>query len=197
MKATRSYGATVVLHGSVYDEAYAEAVRLQEEQGLTFVHPFNDPLVIAGQGTIGLEILEDLPEVDAIVVPIGGGGLIAGIAVAVKSLKPTVKVIGVQTKNMPSMAEAVAKRCVCTCAGRPTIADGIAVKTPGDVTFGLVSQYVDEIVTVDDEEIANAILLMLERIKTVSEGAGAAAVAAVKVSPTPDSWTALALRILS
>ncbi|WP_027938387.1 threonine ammonia-lyase [Anaeroarcus burkinensis] len=179
VKATRSYGATVVLHGSVYDEAYAEAVRLQEEQGLTFVHPFNDPLVIAGQGTIGLEILEDLPEVDAIVVPIGGGGLIAGIAVAVKSLKPNVKVIGVQTKNMPSMAEAVVKRCVCTCAGRPTIADGIAVKTPGDVTFGLVSQYVDEIVTVDDEEIANAILLMLERIKTVSEGAGAAAVAAV------------------
>lgn len=179
VKATRSYGASVVLHGSVYDEAYAEARRIQAEKQLTFIHPFDDPLVIAGQGTIGMEILEDLPDIEAVVVPIGGGGLIAGVALALKSLKPQVKVIGVQTQNMPSMAESITKKKLITYNGCPTIADGIAVKTPGELTFELVQRYVDEIVTVDEEEIAGSILLLMERIKTISEGAGAAAVAAV------------------
>lgn len=179
VKATRGYGANVVLHGSVYDEAYAEARRIQQEQQLTFIHPFDDPMVIAGQGTIALEILEDLPDVEAVVVPIGGGGLISGVAVAIKNLKPSVKVIGVQTKNMPSMVEAVAQKRIITYDGSSTIADGIAVKTPGELTFELVQRYVDDIVTVDEEEIASAILLMLERIKTISEGAGAVSVAAV------------------
>ena len=179
VKATRSYGANVVLHGTVYDEAFAEAQRIQAEQQLTFIHPFNDPLVIAGQGTIGLEILEDLPDVEAVVVPIGGGGLIAGIALAVKQVRPQVKVIGVQTKNMPSMAQAVAQNKIVTCNGSPTIADGIAVKTPGDMTFEIIQHYVDDIVTVDEEEIASAILLLLERVKTIAEGAGAVAAAAV------------------
>ncbi|CQR73389.1 L-threonine dehydratase catabolic TdcB [Sporomusa ovata DSM 2662] len=179
VKATKSYGAKVILHGGVYDEAYAEASRLQKERQLTFIHPFNDPMVIAGQGTIALEILDDLPDVEAIVVPIGGGGLISGIALAVKNVKPSVKVIGVQTKNMPSMAESIAQNKIITCNGSPTIADGIAVKTPGDITFELVQRYVDDIVTVDEEEIAGAILLLMERVKTVSEGSGAVSVAAV------------------
>lgn len=179
VKATQGYGATVVLHGGVYDEAYEEARRIQAEKQLTFVHPFNDPMVIAGQGTIGLEILEDLPDVEAVVVPIGGGGLIAGVAAAIKNLKPDVKIIGVQTKNMPSMAEAIAQKKIITCNGSPTIADGIAVKTPGELTFDIIQRYVDDIVTVDEEEIASAILLLMERVKTISEGAGAASVAAV------------------
>ena len=179
LKATKSYGAKVILHGGVYDEAYAEASRIQKEQQLTFIHPFNDPMVIAGQGTIALEILDDLPDVEAIVVPIGGGGLISGVALAIKNLKPSVKVIGVQTKNMPSMAGSIAQKKIITCNGTPTIADGIAVKTPGDITFELVQRYVDDIVTVDEEEIASAILLLMERIKTISEGSGAVTVAAV------------------
>jgi len=179
VNATRGYGATVVLHGDVYDEAYAEAKRIQAEQNATFIHPFDDPMVIAGQGTIGLEILEDLPEVEVVVVPIGGGGLIAGVALALKQVKPSIKIIGVQTKNMPSMAQAIANKSIGTINGMPTIADGIAVKTPGNLTFDIVQRYVDDIVTVDEEEIASAILLLLERVKTVSEGAGAVSVAAV------------------
>ncbi|CAA7599537.1 threonine ammonia-lyase [Acididesulfobacillus acetoxydans] len=177
--ATQGYGAKVVLHGDVYDDAYAEARRIQKEENATFVHPFDDPLVIAGQGTIALELLEDLPDVEAVVVPIGGGGLISGIAVALKEMKPSIKVIGVQTKNMPSMAQAMAQKQVVTVDGIPTIADGIAVKTPGALTFELCQHYVDEIVTVDEEEIARAILLLLERVKTVAEGAGAVSIAAV------------------
>jgi threonine dehydratase len=179
VNATRGYGAKVILHGDVYDEAYAEAKRIQAEQNSTFIHPFNDPMVIAGQGTIGLELLEDLPDVEVVVVPIGGGGLIAGMAVALKKIKPSIKIIGVQTKNMPCMAMAIANQCVVTIDGMPTIADGIAVKTPGNLTFDIVQRYVDDIVTVDEEEIASAILLLLERVKTVAEGAGAASVAAV------------------
>lgn len=179
VSATRRYGAKVVLHGDCYDEAYAEAKRIQAEENSTFVHPFDDPMVIAGQGTIALELLEDLPDVEVVVVPIGGGGLISGIAVALKKIKPTIKIIGVQTQNMPSMVEAIAHKHVVTIDGIPTIADGIAVKTPGDLSFDIVQRYVDDIVTVDEEEIASAILLLLERVKTVAEGAGAASIAAV------------------
>lgn len=179
VSATKSYGAQVVLHGSVYDEAYAKAKEIQQETGATFIHPFNDPYVIAGQGTIGLEIMEDFFYVDAVVVPIGGGGLISGISIAVKSINPKTKIIGVQTKNVPSMAESISNKKITTVEGAPTIADGIAVKTPGDLTFSIIQKYVDEIVTVDEDEIANAILLLLERAKVVSEGAGAVSVAAV------------------
>lgn len=178
VNATRGYGAKVVLHGEVYDEAYERACQIQAAEGATFVHPFNDPLIIAGQGTIGLEILEDLPEVDTVIVPIGGGGLISGVAIAMKALKPDIRIIGVQSQNMPSMAQSVKEQKVVTVCGMPTLADGIAVKTPGTLTFDIVKQYVDEIVTVDEEEISEAILLLVERMKTVSEGSGAAAVAA-------------------
>lgn len=179
VKATQKFGAKVVLHGDVYDDAFAEAVKIQKESNATFIHPFNDPLVIAGQGTIGLEILEALPDVDIVAVPIGGGGLIAGIAAAIKQIRPSVKVVGVQTRNMPSMQESIARNQIVTVQGSPTIADGIAVKTPGEMTFEIIRRYVDEIVTVDEDEIASAILFLLEKVKTVSEGAGAVSVAAI------------------
>lgn len=179
VEATRGYGAEVVLVPGVYDDAAAEAERLTKEQGYTFAHPFNDPLVIAGQGTIGLEILEQLPDVEQIVVPIGGGGLIGGIAFAVKQLKPDCRIVGVQAAGAASMY-------LSRHAGGPTelrsvstIADGIAVKKPGELTFALCSKYLDEIVTVDDDEIAQAILFLMERGKMVAEGAGAAPVAAI------------------
>ena len=177
--ATRGYGANVVLYGDFFDEAAAKAVELTTEHGYTFVHPFNDPEVIAGQGTIALEIIEQLPEVDAIVAPIGGGGLISGLAVAAKNVNPKIKVIGVQTENMPSMKESIEKGQVITYNGKATLADGIAVKTPGDLTYDICKKYVDEIVTVDESEIASAILILLERGKTVAEGAGAVPVAAL------------------
>ncbi|SFP51516.1 L-threonine ammonia-lyase [Oscillibacter sp. PC13] len=178
VEATRGYGAEVVLVPGVYDDAAREAERLTAEHGYTFAHPFNDPLVIAGQGTIGLEILKQLPDVDQIVVPIGGGGLISGIAFAVKQLKPSCKIVGVQAAGAASMY-------LSRHAGGPTelrsvatIADGIAVKKPGDLTFALCQQYVDEIVTVSEDEIASAILALMEGQKTVAEGAGATPVAA-------------------
>lgn len=177
--ATRGYGAEVILHGHLYDEAYEKAREIQEETGAVFIHPFDDPEVIAGQGTIGIEILEDLPDTDIIIVPVGGGGLISGIAVATKSIKPDIKIIGVQSKNMPSMTESIFKDRITTVNGMPTIADGIAVKTPGKITFEIVKRYVDDIVTVDEDEIANAILLLMERAKVIAEGAGAASVAAL------------------
>jgi len=180
--ATRRYGAEVILYGEVYDEAYNEARRIQSDTKATFIHPFNDPLVIAGQGTIALEILEDLPDVEVVVLPIGGGGLISGVALALKTLKPTVKVIGVQSKNNPSMQKSIAQQRVVTIDGIPSIADGIAVKTPGDLTFELVKQYVDEIVTVDEDEIASTMLLFLESAKVVAEGSGAASAAAILYS---------------
>lgn len=179
ISATKNYGAKVVLWGEVYDEAYAKAKQLQRETGAIFVHPFDDPYVIAGQGTIGLEILEDLPDTDIIVAPIGGGGLLSGIAIAAKSIKPDIKIIGVQAKNMPSMVQSLSKNCISTVPGIPTIADGIAVKTPGELTFSIIKKYVDDILTVDEDEIANAILLLLERAKINSEGAGAVPIAAV------------------
>ena len=173
IEATRSYGANVVLVPGVYDDAYAEAVRLRDEQGLTFIHPFNDYSIMAGQGTIGLEILEQLPDVDMIFVPIGGGGLIAGLAYAVKNLKPDCRIIGVQAAGAPSMAESLKEGKIITLSSVDTVADGIKVKTPGDLTFDMCREYVDEVVTVSEGEIASALLsggnvdvTMLERILT-------------------------------
>lgn len=178
IEATKNFGAEVVLVPGVYDDAAAEADRLSKEHGYTFAHPFNDEYVIAGQGTIGLEILEQLPDVEQIVVPIGGGGLISGIAFAVKHLKPSCKVIGVQAAGAPSMYDSVNENRIVELPSVSTIADGIAVKKPGNLTFDLCRKYVDEIVTVKEDEIACAILALMEGQKTVAEGAGATPVAA-------------------
>jgi threonine dehydratase len=179
VSATRGYGADVVLHGANYDEACEEALRRSQAESLTFVHAFNDDAVIAGQGTIGLELLQQHPDLEAVVVPIGGGGLIGGIACAVKETNPKVQVFGVQPSRLPSMKVAVAEGKPVTLNAASTIADGIAVRRAGDRTLPLVQKYVDDIVTVEEEEIANAILLLLEREKTLAEGAGAAAIAAL------------------
>ncbi|MDE6809407.1 MAG: threonine ammonia-lyase [Muribaculaceae bacterium] len=185
VEATKSYGAEICLVPGVYDDAYAKAIELRDKHGYTFVHPFDDPLVIAGQGTIGLEILEEMPDVDAIVVPVGGGGLISGLAFAVKTLRPDIKVYGVQADGAPSMAESVHLHRMIHLNSVSTIADGIAVKEPGINTFDLCNRYVDEIVTVSDEEIAAAILYLMEKQKLVSEGAGAVSVAAVMTGKIP------------
>lgn len=177
--ATRRYGAEVILHGTNYDEAYQEARRRSDLENLTFLHAFDDPAVIAGQGTLGLEMLLQNPGLETIVCPIGGGGLIGGLACAVKETRPDVRVIGVQTARLPSMRAALEAREPVTIPGATTIADGIAVRRAGIYTFPLVKRYVDAIVTVEEEEIAKAILLLLEREKTLAEGAGAAALAAV------------------
>lgn len=177
--ATRNFGAEVILHGANYDEACDEATRICDAEGMTFIHPFDDPIVMAGQGTIGLELLEQVPELQAVVVPIGGGGLIGGIACAIKESRPDIRVIGVQTSRLPSMAAAVEQHHPVTLDSATTIADGIAVRRAGDVTFPVVDKYVDEIVTVDEDEIASAILVLLEREKTLAEGAGATALAAL------------------
>jgi threonine dehydratase len=176
---TRAHGARVVLHGANYDEAYAEARRLEHVERLTFVHPFDDPDVIAGQGTVALEILEQEPEVDAVLVPIGGGGLVSGVGAVMKALRPGAKVVGVETEVLPSMLQALEAGRPVTLDPANTVADGIAVKRAGDLTFEHVRRLVDEIVTVSEEEIASAILYLLEREKTVVEGAGAVAVAAL------------------
>jgi threonine dehydratase len=177
--ATRNFGAEVVLFGANYDEACEEATRICKAEGMVFIHPFDDPIVMAGQGTIGLELLEQVPELEAVVVPIGGGGLIGGIACAVKESRPEIKVIGVQTARLPSMAMAVREGHPVTLDPGTTIADGIAVRRAGDATFPVVEKYVDEIVTVEEDEIASAILVLLEREKTLAEGAGATALAAL------------------
>jgi threonine dehydratase len=179
VSATKNFGADVVMYGANYDEACEEALRRSLEDKLTFVHAFDDDAVIAGQGTIGLEILEQHPEIEVIVAPIGGGGLIGGTACAVKETNPKVRVLGVQPARLPSMKVAIAEGKAVTLSPAATIADGIAVRRAGDRTLPLVQKYVDDIVTVDEEEIANAILLLLEREKTLAEGAGAAAIAAV------------------
>ncbi len=179
VSATRGYGAEVILYGANYDEACQEALRRCEEQGLTFIHPFDDEAVIAGQGTLGIEMLEQAEGLDAVIIPVGGGGLIAGVACAVKETNPKIQVIGVQTSRLPSMKAAVEQNEVVTLPPNKTIADGIAVRCAGVHTLPLVRKYVDEIVTVDEEEIANAILLLLEKEKTLSEGAGAVGTAAV------------------
>ncbi|MGD0829752.1 MAG: threonine ammonia-lyase [Terracidiphilus sp.] len=177
--ATRGFGAEVILHGASYDEACDEALRRRIEAGQTFIHPFDDAEVIAGQGTIGLELLEQVPDIEAVVVPIGGGGLIGGIACALKETDPRIRVIGVEPETLPSMLRAREAGSPVTISAEATIADGIAVRRAGDLTLPLVSRYVDEIVTVDDEEIASAILMLLEHEKTLAEGAGAAALAAL------------------
>src|SRR5437763_5919762 len=179
VSATRAYGAEVVLHGTNYDEAYENAMELSQQDSLVLIHAFDDESVIAGQGTLGLEILQQHPDIEVIVSPIGGGGLIGGVACAVKESRPSVKVYGVQPARIPSMQAAIAEGKPVTLKSAKTIADGIAVRRAGDRTVPLVQKYVDDIVTVEEEEIANAILLLLEREKTLAEGAGAAAIAAV------------------
>lgn len=179
VEATRGYGAKVELVDGIYDDAYKRACQIKEEKNMTFIHPFDDADVIAGQGTIGLEILEQLQDVDSVVVPIGGGGLISGIAFVIKMLKPSCKVYGVQAEGAPSMFESVKEKQNSELKSVSTFADGIAVKKPGDITYELCCNYVDEIVTVTDDETAAAILALMEKQKLVAEGAGAVAVAAV------------------
>ncbi len=179
VEATKGYGAEVCLVEGCYDDAYQKALELRDSKGYTFVHPFDDENVIAGQGTIALEILNDLDNIDAIVVPIGGGGLISGIAYTVKQIRPSVKVYGVQAAGAPSMFNSVKDGEIESLPSVSTIADGIAVKKPGENTYALVKEYVDEIALVTDDEVASAILALIEKQKMIAEGAGAAAVAAV------------------
>ena len=186
VEATKRYGAEVCMVKGVYDDAYKKALELKEEKGYAFIHPFDDPDVIAGQGTIGLEILEQLPDVDVVVVPIGGGGLIAGVAYTIKQINPSCKVYGVQAMGAPSMEKSVCDGKIETLSRVQTIADGIAVKTPGNLTFDMVNEYVDGIYTVSDDEIALAILTLMEQQKLVAEGAGAVPVAAVMNGKIPD-----------
>ncbi|MBQ9785589.1 MAG: threonine ammonia-lyase [Clostridia bacterium] len=179
VEATKGYGAEVCLVEGCYDDAYAKALELRDSEGYTFVHPFDDENVIAGQGTIALEILNDLDNIDAIVVPIGGGGLISGIAYTVKQIRPSIKVYGVQVAGAPSMYNSVKDGEIECLSSVSTIADGIAVKKPGENTYALVKEYVDEIALVTDDEVSSAILALIEKQKMIAEGAGATAVAAV------------------
>lgn len=185
VEATKGYGADVCLVPGVYDDAYNKALQLRDEKGYTFIHPFDDENVIAGQGTIGLEILDDLPEVDAVVVPIGGGGLISGVAFAIKQLNPKIKVYGVQAAGAPSMFNSIHDNKIERLESVSTLADGIAVKEPGKNTFELCRKYVDEIVTVSEDEISGAILALIEQQKLIAEGAGAVSVAAVMFNKIP------------
>ena len=178
VEATKSYGAEVCLVEGVYDDAYKKALSLRDEKGYTFIHPFDDEDVIAGQGTIALELAEQLPELDAVIVPVGGGGLISGIAYTIKTLNPNVKVYGVQASGAPSMVNSIHDGKIETLSSVSTIADGIAVKCPGNLTYEICKKYVDDIVTVTDDEISAAILALMEQHKLVTEGAGAIAVAA-------------------
>ena len=185
VEATKSYGAEIRLIDGVYDDAYAASVEYQKESGAVFIHPFNDVDVIAGQGTIGMEICDQLADADAVVVPIGGGGLISGVSFVVKKLNPNCKVYGVQAAGAASMAEAIKNKKVEALSEVHTFADGISVKCPGDITFDMVNKYVDEVVTVTDDETAAAILTLMEKQKVVSEGAGAVSVAAVLFDKIP------------
>ena len=185
VEATRRLGAEICLVPGVYDDAYQRALQLRDEHGYAFVHPFNDERVIAGQGTIGLEMIDDLADVEAVVVPIGGGGLISGVAFAIKSLNPKVKVYGVQAAGAPSMYQSIHEHKAVTLGSVSTVADGIAVKTPGDLTFDICSKYVDDIALVSEDEICAAILRLLEENKMVAEGAGAVSVAAAMFNKVP------------
>lgn len=179
VQATEGYGAKVVLAGDCYDDAYSEACRICEEEGAVFLHPYNDVQVMAGQGTLGLEILSDLSGVDMILVPAGGGGLLAGVATAVKKINPRVQVCGVQAEGASAIAQSFAAKTLIKTETASTIADGIAVKAPGDLTVELINRYADDVVTVSDSQIAEAILLLMERCKQIVEPAGATPVAAV------------------
>lgn len=185
VEATRSYGAEICLVPGVYDDAYNKALQLKEENNYTFIHPFDDENVIAGQGTIGLELLEQLPDLDAVVVPVGGGGLISGVAFALKSLNPNIKVYGVQATGAPSMVNSLKDDKIECLDSVSTIADGIKVKEPGEHTFELCKKYVDDVVTVTDDEISSAILALIEQHKLIAEGAGAVSVAAVMFNKVP------------
>lgn len=186
VEATKSYGSEVVLVPGVYDDAHNEAERLKDEHGYTLIHPFDDEDVIAGQGTIGLEIIDQLKDADAIVVPVGGGGLISGVAFAVKSLNPDIKVYGVQSTGAPSMLNSIEHKHIEALPSVSTVADGIAVKEPGKLTFDLCSKYVDKIVSVNDDQVSAAILALIEKQKMIAEGAGAVALAAVMYDKIPD-----------
>ncbi len=185
VEATKRLGAEVRLVPGAYDDAYEYACRLQQETGATFIHPFNDELVMAGQGTIGLEILDQLPDVEAVIVPVGGGGLLAGVAYAIKNLNPKIKVYGVQAENAPSMVRSFREDGIITLDTVSTFADGIAVKTPGDLTYAMAREYVDEMVSVSEDEIAAAILALIEQQKLIAEGAGAVSVAAAMFRKVP------------
>ena len=185
VEATKRYGAEVVLIDGIYDDAYAAACAEVERTGAVFVHPFDDDDVIAGQGTIGLEIMEDMSSVEAVVVPIGGGGLAAGVAMAVKTINPNCKVYGVQASGAPSMADSYRQKQIVSSTSVKTFADGIAVKKPGNLTFEYCSQYLDDIVTVTDDEIATAIVMLMEGQKLIAEGAGATALAAIHFKKLP------------
>ena len=185
IEATKSYGAEVCLVNGVYDDAYAKALELKEQEKYTFIHPFDDENVILGQGTIGLELIEQFPKMDAVIVPVGGGGLISGVAFAIKSLDPNIKVYGVQASGAPSMFKAMQDKKISCLDSVSTIADGIAVKEPGEHTFDYCSKYVDEIVTVTDDEISAAILALIEQQKLITEGAGAVSVAAAMFHKVP------------
>ncbi|MBX5456857.1 MAG: threonine ammonia-lyase [Thermogemmatispora sp.] len=177
--ATQGYGAEVVLHGFTYDDAYQRCLELREQTGATFIHAFDDPDIIAGQGTLGLEMLSDLPDADAILVPIGGGGLIAGIAIAARALRPNITIIGVQAAGAPSCRSSLDAGKPLELPAITTVADGIAVKRPGELTFSVIQRLVDDVVLVDDEAIISAVLFLMERCKMLVEGAGAAGVAAL------------------
>ncbi len=179
VQATQGYGANVILHGDCYDDAYARACQVCEAEGATFLHPYNDLEVMAGQGTLGLEILYDLPTVDMVVVPAGGGGLLAGVAAAIKQVNPRVEVIGVQAEGADAIARSFREKKYIATDSVSTIADGIAVKAPGDMTVELINRYADDVVTVSDNEISEAILLLMERCKQIVEPSGATSVAAV------------------
>ena len=185
VEATRSYGAEICLVPGVYDDAYQKALSLRDEMGYTMIHPFDDEYVIAGQGSIGLEIIDQLPDLDAVVVPVGGGGLISGVAFALKHLNPNIKVYGVQASGAPSMVQSLEQDEIVCLDKVGTIADGIKVKEPGVNTFEFCRQYVDQIVTVTDDEVSSAILALIEQHKLIAEGAGAVAVAAVMFDKLP------------
>lgn len=184
IEATKSYGADVVLHGSTYDEAYQKAKELEAKHGYVFIHPFDDLDVIVGQGTLALEILDEFPEVDTIVVPIGGGGLISGIAFAAKILKPSIQIIGVEPEGASAMHQSLAKNRLITLEKVDTMADGVAVKKPGSSTFEFIKQFVDEVVTVSESDIIDAILVVMEKHKFNAEGAGALSLAALQKLPS-------------
>ncbi|HIU54591.1 MAG TPA: threonine ammonia-lyase, partial [Candidatus Gallibacteroides avistercoris] len=185
VEATKSYGAEVCLVEGVYDDAYQRALQMRDENGYTFIHPFDDEDVIAGQGTIGLELLDQLSGIDAVIVPVGGGGLLSGVAYAIKSLNPKVEVYGVQSSGAPSMVNSILHEKIERLPSVSTIADGIAVKEPGEHTFDICSHYVDGMATVTDDEVSSAILALIEEQKLIAEGAGAVSVAAAMFNKVP------------